>query len=333
MSGTLVVGAGMAGLTCARALHHAGETVFVLDKGRGVGGRMATRRAATPVGEIGFDHGAQYVSACSPDFATLLEQQYDAAAIWDDASPDRHYVGLPGMSGLPRALASGLDLRLATEVTEIRRTDTGWTVIAGEECFVADRVVVAVPAPQVPPLLGDDHRFLAALDAVEMVPCLALMAAFPADSAAPFVSQHTPKATLGFVARNSSKPGRTDMVTTWVAQAGPEFSATHLEESTDEISRRLLTLLCERIGVDPSVALYVDAHRWRYARVTAALGKPFMRDESGTLYLGGDWCLGARVEAAWISGTEIARDILAQAGLVRPTSGQDPLQDTQNLLP
>jgi len=81
------------------------------------------------------------------------------------------------------------------------------------------------------------------------------MAAFPADSAAPFVSQHTPKATLGFVARNSSKPGRTDMVTTWVAQAGPVFSATHLEESTNEISRRPLTLLCERIGVDPSAAL------------------------------------------------------------------------------
>ena len=35
-----------------------------------------------------------------------------------------------------------------------------------------------------------------------------------------------------------------------------------------------------------------------------------VRDETGTLYLGGDWCLEARVEAAWTSGIAIAQDML-----------------------
>jgi renalase len=315
MSATLVVGAGMAGLACARALHDAGETVCVLDKGRGIGGRMATRRAATPSGELAFDHGAQYVSACSPDFAAFLGQKNGAAAIWDDGTAHTHYVGVPSMSSLPRALVSGVEVRSATKVTKIGRVGSNWIVTAGEQCFEADRLVLTVPAPQAAPLLGDDQRLVAALDAVEMAPCLALMAAFPANSPMPFVSQQTPEAALAFVARNNSKPGRTDKANTWVAHAGPEFSAAHLEESMDDISHKLMHLLCDRIGIEPSEALYVSAHRWRYARVKAALGRPFLRDESGTLHLGGDWCLGPRVEAAWVSGTEIARDILGN----RPT--------------
>lgn len=310
MSATLVVGAGMAGLACARALHDAGETVCVLDKGRGIGGRMATRRAATPAGELAFDHGAQYVYARSPDFAAFLEQQQEAAGFWNDGAAHKHYVGVPGMSALPRALACGLDVRQATEVSEIRRVNKSWIVTAGEQCFEADRLVLTVPAPQVTPLLSGNHRLVTALDSVKMEPCLALMAAFPANTATPFVSQHTPGAALDFVARNNSKPGRMDMAITWVAQAGPELSSAHLDESVDNISSRLLPLLCDRIGVEPSEALYVDSHRWRYARVTAALGRPFLRAEGGTLHLGGDWCLGPRVESAWVSGTEIARDIL-----------------------
>jgi predicted NAD/FAD-dependent oxidoreductase len=58
--------------------------------------------------------------------------------------------------------------------------------------------------------------------------------------------------------------------------------------------------------------IHAAAHRWRYARVTAPLGQPFLRDASGSLYLGGDWCIGPRVEAAWTSGAAIADDLLAQ---------------------
>jgi len=57
---------------------------------------------------------------------------------------------------------------------------------------------------------------------------------------------------------------------------------------------------------------FAAAHRWRYARVAAPLGQPFLRSPDGTLYLGGDWCLGAGVEAAWTSGTAIAEDLLEQ---------------------
>ena len=74
----------------------------------------------------------------------------------------------------------------------------------------------------------------------------------------------------------------------------------------------MLPLLCDRLGVTADHVIYASAHRWRYARVTQALGRPFLTNVDGTLHLGGDWCIGPRVEAAWQSGTAIAEDILAR---------------------
>lgn len=73
-------------------------------------------------------------------------------------------------------------------------------------------------------------------------------------------------------------------------------------------------MLANGIGAAPGLALYAAARRWRYARTIAPLGTPLLRSENGLLYVGGDWCLGARVEAAWASGTAIADAIIEQEG-------------------
>jgi predicted NAD/FAD-dependent oxidoreductase len=310
MTRTLVIGAGMAGIACARALQDAGRPVRVIDKGRGIGGRMATRRAETPAGQpLRFDHGAQYVTARDPGFAALLEGS-QAAAVWADGAAHPHHVGLPGMSGLPRALADGLDVSLGVTVTAVRRAGPLWQVATQATVIEAERVVLTVPAPQVAALIGADHPLAARLDAVRIAPGLTLMAAFPADAPAPFASRRFEDGPLAFIARDSSKPGRPDGAVTWVAQAGPAWSTAHLDEDTATIAQRMLPLLCAEIGAAADSALYTAAHRWRYARVTTPLGQPFLTDATGTLQLGGDWCLAGRVEAAWTSGRAIAEDIM-----------------------
>ena len=72
MADVLVIGAGMTGIACARQLQVAGLDVVLLDKGRGIGGRMATRRVELGGQTIRFDHGAQYITARSADFKQLL---------------------------------------------------------------------------------------------------------------------------------------------------------------------------------------------------------------------------------------------------------------------
>ncbi len=312
MLDTIVIGAGMAGIACAQALTEAGRQVLILDKGRGIGGRMATRRVTSAWGTMRFDHGAQYFTVGHPAFAAMLASLPGAVAAWDAAGQrDRQrYVGTPGMAGLPRALAEGLDVRQGVEATALRPRAEGWEVVTLDHRFAAARVVLTVPAPQVAALIGVNHPLSLMLAAVEMAPCLTLMAAFPAHSPAPFISLRSENGPLAWIAQDSTKPTRPEFATAWVAQANPDWSVAYLEEDQDSIVARMLPLLCDSIGTAPEYALYSAAHRWRYARVTVPLGRPFLQDAGSRLYLGGDWCLGPRVEAAWQSGTAIAHNIL-----------------------
>ena len=63
-----VVGAGLAGLTAARALS-ARHDVVVIERGRSVGGRLATRR----VGNAVFDHGPQFFTVRTDEFGTVVD--------------------------------------------------------------------------------------------------------------------------------------------------------------------------------------------------------------------------------------------------------------------
>lgn len=297
----------MAGIACARALVGEGKRVLVLDKGRGIGGRVATRRVSIGADEISFDHGAQYVPTSDTAFQAVLEGA--GLQVWQGCGDGPMHVGVPSMSALPRALAKGLEVVQSAEVTGLDPLPTGWRVIGSFGALEAERMVMTLPAPQVAGLLGASHPLSRAVVDVRMAPSLTLMVAFPPGSPRPFVSRLDPDHPLVWIAQDSSKPGRTDACVTWVAQASEAFSTAHLEDAPDAIAARMLPHLCDVIGADPETALHVAAHRWRYAQTAQALGQPFLRSDDGRLYLGGDWCLGARVEHAWASGRAIAADI------------------------
>ena len=302
-----IIGAGIAGLACARRLVQSGLHPVVFDKGRGIGGRVATRRFDA----LQFDHGAQYVTAKGPGFAAVLDDlaASGAAAQWSDGSGQSKAVGTPGMSALARALGAGLDIRQNAQVRAIAQDGTGWVLRVGEDEYRAERVVITAPAPQAAALLGTEHPLAKAMAQVRYAPCLTLMAATTAPG--PFVTRKDAADPLAWIAQDNSKPGRpvSDSFT-WVAQASETFSSAHLEGDAGAMVALMLPLLCDRLGLGAHHITHAVAHRWRYARVTTALGQPFLRTADGTLYLGGDGYLGPRVEAAWTSGTAIAGDVL-----------------------
>lgn len=302
-----IVGAGIAGLACARRLRAAGLAPVLFDKGRGIGGRVATRR----IDGLQFDHGAQYVTARGADFAAVLGDlgTSGAAAPWDDGAGGTPLVGTPGMSSLARALGAGLDIRQGAPVTGIAPAGTGWRLRVGDTDHFAARVVLTVPAPQVAGVLGGDHPLALAVAGVRMAPCLTLMAALRGP--APFVTRRDPDDPLAWIAQDSAKPGRPrDGATAWVAQAGPDWSAAHLEDDPAALVALMLPMLRDRLGAAGAELRHASAHRWRYAQVGVPLGRPFLRSPDATLYLAGDWCLGARVDSAWTSGTAAAADLV-----------------------
>ena len=298
-----VIGAGMAGLTAARLLHEAGERPVVFDKSRGLGGRLATRRAE---GGLQFDHGAQYLSAKSEGFAAFLRDAVAGGAIagWPLEDGGDRYVGTPGMSAIGKYLAQGVEVRGSTEVPAIEAGPTGWRVCAEE----FDRVICTTPAPQAARLIGAVHPAQAALSGVTMVPNLTLMVAFDGLREAPFRTRRG-EGDIAWLAQDSTKPGRQG-ATCWVAQAGLAWSEAHLECDKDEIAARMLPLVYDMLKIPAEKAIYVSAHRWRYAHATKPLGQPFLTLDN-SLFLGGDWALSARAEGAWQSGRAMAEAVLS----------------------
>ena len=180
MSGIAIIGAGVAGLACARRLQDHGLAVRIFDKSRALGGRCATRRS-----DFGpFDHGAQYASARGGEFASALRTaaQNGDAAVWDNAalSGDKRRVGVPGMRDLAGSLAKGLTIIFDTEVTRIAGQSENWCLHAGNKNFGPfAHVVVTAPAPQTIALVQDCAPDLAnALRTVRYEPCMTAMVAF-----------------------------------------------------------------------------------------------------------------------------------------------------------
>jgi renalase len=196
-----VIGSGIAGLACARRLSDTGYAPILFDKGRGIGGRLATRR--TPEGRQ-FDHGVQYITATAPRFEALLNEAETAraAALWADGSNRPHVVGTPGMTGLAKYLGRGLEIHQGTEVMALHGMNPGWTLTLASGAELFDRVVVTAPAPQLSNLLGPGHPMSREVAGVRLDPCVALMAAFDPDAPRPFVTRTDAEAPLAWIAQD-----------------------------------------------------------------------------------------------------------------------------------
>jgi predicted NAD/FAD-dependent oxidoreductase len=117
---------------------------------------------------------------------------------------------------------------------------------------------------------------------------------------------------LVWAARDSAKPGRpSGGLECWVLHAGSGWSQEHFEDDPAHVTARLVDAFARLLpGPPPSVAR-AGAHRWPHARVETPLGEPALYDAEARVGLCGDWCLGPRVEAAWLSGRALAERIAA----------------------
>ena len=318
----LVVGAGIAGLACARTLHDARVAVTVLDKGRGVGGRTSTRRG--PAGA--FDHGAPHFASTDPRLTPWLQAWCDEGVL--QATADG-FTGRPGMSALARHLADALAVTVGCTVQRVRPTTAGWEALdADGRRWTGDRLLLAMPAPQAAALLRTaDHpatdALSEALDTVVMAPCWSAMVRL--DGPLPVRGQQqwadgalhadggAAEPPVARLVREADKPGRSG-AECWTVQAHAAWSATHVDAEAAQVAEVLGSALARTLAraVGPGVpdVAEVTAHRWRYARVTRGLATPCLWEREAGVGAAGDFGEVADVEGAWLSGVALAGRVL-----------------------
>lgn len=314
-----VVGAGVAGSAAAREFAARGLRVVVIDKGRGVGGRASTRRAEP----FAFDHGAQYFTARGAAFRREVAGWLEAgvAAVWGGrvvalregaATPagadSERFVGVPGMNAPLRHVCAGLDVRTGQRVERLLREGGLWHLADGNGAPLAsaERVLVTTPPAQAAALVGEASPLGARADAVAMLPCWSVLLGFARPVEADFDGAFCDGEALGWVARDSSKPGRPAREA-WVLHAAPAWTAARLERPREEVARELARAFERASGVALPRIEHAAAHLWRYARPTEERDLGVLLDAERGLALAGDGYPGGRVEGAWTSGLAAAR--------------------------
>lgn len=316
-----IIGAGLAGLSCAQALVNQGHHVQLFEKSRGVGGRMSTRSYES----WACDHGAQYFTAADPAFQRQVEswQTAGAAALWhaqvtsfeaDGWQPVKpssgRYVGTPSMTAPAKFLAKNLSIQFSTTIDQLVREGQTWKLHSKEHGLLDasfDDIVLAIPSKQAEPLVQPYSSALYARcrDAV-MAPCWSLMVyaheRLPLDFDAAFINQ----GMFSWIARSSSKPMR-QSGESWIAHATTEWSRAHENLSKDDAAPLLASGFETLTGVRPET---YQTHLWRFARLGHATFHGHVFDHTLRLGLCGDWTSTEKVEGAWLSGRAVALDLI-----------------------
>jgi len=307
---TIIIGAGIAGLLVARRLQAAGETVMVLDKSRGVGGRMATKRVAGAV----FDQGAQYFTVRTPELAALAADWTATGLIqdWGGAEHTR-YISPAGMTAVPKHLAAGLDLRREHKALAVRRTDSGWTIELEERpALAADRLVLTAPAPQSLALLKAGAVSLPdawadEIAALDYHPCLALLLLLDGPAAVSAGGIAPGAGPVRWLADNTAKrvsPGPGAALT---VHTTAEFAAAHYTKTEAEVFALLDAALEPWLG--GSRVVTTALHRWRYSEPRRTCRAPCVWLPELQLGLAGDAFGGPKVEGAVRSGLALAASL------------------------
>lgn len=306
----IVIGAGAAGLAAASQLRRNGHDVLVIDKGRGVGGRLATRR----VGALRIDHGAQFFTVRDPRFEALLAPLMASGEVFEwsrGPAGDPRYACRSGMSTLAKTLAHGLDLALGDAVTTVARTESeAWEItLASGTKHQARSLIINTPPAQLLPLIGTylDAATRSRVAGTEMEPTWAVFGEVDRDPEFGGVAlEFNDDPLLRFVARDHTRrpPGQKPSL---LVHCSDRWSSAHLEDHPESVAAMVSKEIQSRFGV--SFTEPPQVHRWKFATPTGAQAVSCFWNPELRLGACGDWFTGGRVEGALVSGWSLAEKI------------------------
>lgn len=324
-----IIGAGLSGIVAAKTLnetlgHKADIQIF--EKSRGAGGRMSTRRAD----DFEFDHGAQYFTAKDPAFITAVNaaiakgyiapwrgkaKYLKTGSLEKDTGGDR-FVSSPRMNSWIKAMTHGLTLHISSRVTKLIKDGAVWTLEldGGKQHAGFDAVICAAPSPQAQALLAPTgFKELHAIKNTKMDACFAVMLGFKTALDLPWDTLRSLDGAASWIAVNSAKPNRPKGLTTLMIHSGPNWSNANVDNDKLRLQAQIIDAASELTGLDLTTADYRTIHRWLYAAVSEGAGLPCLSDSSLKISACGDWCLGGRVEGAWLSGKAAAEQVISWA--------------------
>ena len=341
-----IIGAGIAGLTAGRHLAKAGHEVTILEKSKGLGGRMATRYAGKDL-SYKMDHGVSWFEARSPEFqsftAELLEKKL--VKLWGEkflffngnnlASKNPYsetgaiYTSLNGMNSIGKYLNRWVDVKTGTtaggltHIGKNRSKKRTWMInLTTSGTFEADAVIIAAPAPQAYGLLNttideiNTLKIVSIIDEVNYRPAFSFMLGYGKDVDVPeWEGIQCRNSPIEFISNEATKRDNGQKCSL-VIHTSDSFSRTHRDSDPEQISEILLKEVANITGGWASTPEWKELHFWRYSRPISIYNEPFLEleDEKSPLALIGDYFGGNDLDAAYRSGYHLAKHWIEKFG-------------------
>ena len=316
----LVIGAGLSGLVAARELQTAGLQVAVVDKGRSVGGRLATRR----IGDARLDHGAQFFTVRGDDFRAVVDEAVAAGVVHQWCAgfadpPDGYprFTGSTGMNALAKWLADGLDVTTGVQVSSLSASAGAVTAVAEGWSRTAPVCLVTSPVPQTMALLDAGGVDLpgdidATMRSIRYFATLGLLATVDGPTAIgdPGGIQLPETERFTFIADNLRKGISDAPAVTF--HANHDHSLARYDDPEDDVLAELLEWARPWLG--DATVVEAQLKKWRYAGPVAPVPERVLAAEvdGATFAFAGDAFGGPKVEGAFNSGLA-AGHLLAEA--------------------
>ncbi len=338
-----IIGAGCSGLAAAHELRDAGYRVTLFEQEPEVGGRASTR---SKQGFL-YDDGAQYIKGDDPfsTSASWITGRFRLPDLIDIGKPvwafDRHgqivegdplqnaghkWTYRSGLNALPRRMAQGLDVRLATAIGHLEQQGAGWQLfdVSRRSLGLFEQVLVAVPAPraaalveasQLPAALQENVCVL--LGQASYRPLLSIMLGVrPAPHVRPYYALvNTDKAhAISWLAWEHEKarervPRGAGLL---IAQMAPHYSREHWHSPANEIIADVAEQVAVLLNETLSPLVFTDIRYWPYALPASRADAKQLNALSLPLGLAfcGDGFVGGRIHLALEHGVAVAQQLL-----------------------
>lgn len=316
-----IIGAGMCGATLSKILNnYANITVF--EKSRGVGGRLATRRAEPYV----FDHGAQYFTAKTFEFQSFIRPLLKERVIkvwepivaeisgnkilrkysWPEDTP--HYVGVSSMNAVAKHFLKDSAVLLNNNIDQVVKKNNQWELYSSGACLGSyDWVISTAPAEQSRCLLGNHIEPGFAFP--NMQACYSMMLGYDKKPKVGFDVATIANKDISWISKNHTKPHRPDNFSLLVNSTNT-WADKNLEIEPETAINHLYSELSEIIDTKTTMPEHKAIHRWKYANIVRQDGPKYYLTKNENLAMCGDWFIKGTVESAFLSAYHLGHMIL-----------------------
>ncbi len=323
-----IIGAGISGLALANTIKNSAD-IELFEKSRGFGGRVATRRAD----DFNFDHGAQFFKVKTLEFQNYIQPMVDQNIIelWKArfieiidgkitnkrtwGNDPANYVGNPSMNSIGKYMAEGLNVQLSKKVEKLSKVDK-WILYDenNEALGEYDWVISSIPPLQAQQMIPDLKIIFPNIKEYEMLACFSLMLGYEQPIELDFDAALVKGFDISWISVNSSKPSRDNNYTLLVHSTN-KWAQENIDKDRDWVKDYLCDELKKIIPIKTEKAEYIGLQGWRYANIMKQKkGFEYFLNHENQIGLCGDWFIQGRIEAAYISGAHLGRELLSHIG-------------------